>query len=431
MRRATWLLSAAWVFAACGAGCSSNRDRLGASLETSTVSPDAGSRRTDRRDASDDASVDAARPSAMQPAAAGPSEPASTQPQPGDAGPTLRTDAAAPRSDDADGGPVVNEGAADGLSRPPPEHEPAARHDDCTFSSSPAQLVPSDVFTPPAWAIAVDARFVYFTDRRPAGCIVGTSPPGGACDQEGVVWRMPRCGGPKQALGLPFPGEVRIALGGDRLYVRARNGLFRIDPDSGASERLAIDPMCVADFAANASQLLVADSCAHTLRRLAVASTQVETVAESVDAANVAMTDATAYVATAEGVRWFALGSATSGLLTRELAMDSVLQLAADAHAVVALSLNAGRLRVVRIQLDGAKVETWTHPSAAQRMAVADGFIYFAVTTNEEPVDVMRVATAGAATVEPSVAKVLLRDIAAYGSRVYFTAQGAVSTGTR
>lgn len=396
--------------------------------------------RIDRRDASEDALADSAQPSGMQPSAAQPSEsrqarPAdagpSAQPQAVDAGPMRRTDAAAASGDEADGGPGAPETTAAGLSQPPPERDPPARQDDCTFSTSPAQLVPSDVFTPPAWAIAVDARFVYFTDRRPAACVVGTSPPGGACDQEGVVWRMPRCGGPRQALGLPFPGDVRIVLGGDRLYVRARSGLFRIDPDSGASERLAIDVMCVADFAANASQLLVADSCTHALRRLVLTGTQLETIAQPVDATNVAVTDATAYVATAEGVRWFALGSAASGLLTRELAMDSVLQLAADAHAVVALSLNAGQLRVVRISGGGAQVETWTHPSAAQRMAVADGFIYFAVTRNEEPVDIMRVPTAGPATVEPSVPKVLLRDIAAYGGRVFFTAQGAVSTGTR
>jgi hypothetical protein len=42
----------------------------------------------------------------------------------------------------------------------------------------------------------------------------------------------------------------------------------------------------------------------------------------------------------------------------------------------------------------------------------------------------MRVPTAGAATLEPSLQKILLRDISAYGGRVFFTSQGAVFTGT-
>jgi hypothetical protein len=123
------------------------------------------------------------------------------------------------------------------LQLPPPEAAAAPHRDDCTFDHSPTDLVPTSAFVAPAWEVEVDDDYVYFSARAQVDCVL--LPPLGACREQGIVRRMPRCGGVAQDLGTPFYGSTTLRAGGGKLYVRSsQEGLFRVDTRSGAHEKL-------------------------------------------------------------------------------------------------------------------------------------------------------------------------------------------------
>jgi hypothetical protein len=341
-------------------------------------------------------------------------------------------DAAASTPSADSGAPLdaTPEPASGALTQPPAETAPPARHDDCTFAQSPTQLATYAGIAPTAWTVEVDDRYAYYTERLQVGCVL--LPPLGACNEQSALRRVPRCGGLAEDMGAPFDGATSLELGGDFLYVLARRGgLFRLDLNAATRERLAIDPTCVSSFAANESQLIVFDQCESTLLRLARGSTQFETIAKPSAAAWLAVTATIAYFISTEGIEWVALDSGASGFLTREVTDATAVQLAADAHAVVALWRLAGQVQLQRFPLDGSPAQAWPAEAIGvlPLMHVADGFIYFLqAAPPDESSSIMRLPTSGMAPPQRIVDNVLPRDIAAYGERVYFTNQGVVLT---
>jgi hypothetical protein len=346
---------------------------------------------------------------------------------PPDASPPHDRDATAsdgaPVSPDPDGAPAIVPSI---LELPPLEAVPAPRADDCSFSG-PTDLVPSNVFVPPAWEVEADGASIFFTARAQVGCL--PVPP--SCQQQGILQKVPRCGGTPITLGLPFNGSVSIRAGGGKVYVlSSKDGFFRVDPQTGAAEKMDIGMQCVADFAANATTLVVVDSCQERLLSAPHSGTALAPLYDVPSPYVVGVSAETAYVGTPTGMFWVRLDIKTSGKLTTG-DWFTLHQIRPDARAVWTLMTSLDyKLRVVRLPLDGSPPDVF--PSGALNgvptITVADGYGYFLkFAPPDESGTLMRAPSAGGPA-QTIATPVVYTDVAAYGTRAYFTEQGAVRT---
>jgi hypothetical protein len=315
------------------------------------------------------------------------------------------------------------------LELPPREPVPPPRSDDCTFSNSPAELVASNVFVPPAWEIESDGAYVFYTQRAQVACT--QVPP--MCHQQGILQRIPRCGGASVTLGLPFNESTMIRAGGGKVYVSGNiDGLFRVDGQTGVRERLDIAAECVSDFAANASGVVVIDGCGDRVLRAAHSGTTLGELRAVPSAYMVGLAPETAYFGTRSGIFWTRLDGTASGKLIAGDTFQAIYQIRADARAVwtVFRGLDQG-VRIARLPLDGTPPELMPagSPHGPPMITVADGYgFFFAFSPPSETGALLRAPSAGGPVeiVLPALAYYV--DVTAYGKRAYYTTQGTVQT---
>ena len=315
------------------------------------------------------------------------------------------------------------------LELPPREPVPPPRSDDCTFSNSPAELVASNVLVPPAWEIESDGEYVYYTQRAQVAC----TPVPPACHQQGILQRIPRCGGVSVTLGLPFNESTTIRAGGGKVYVwGSRDGLFRVDRQTGARERLDIAAECVSDFAANPSGVVVVDSCGDRALRAPHSGTALGELRAVPSIYMLGLAPETAYFGTRSGIFWMRLDGTASGKLIAGDTFEAIYQIRADARAVWTVFRGLDqRIHVARLPLDGTPPELMPvgSPNGPPMITVADGYgFFFASSPPYETGALLRAPSAGGPveTVLPALAYYV--DVAAYGKRAYYTTQGTVQT---
>ncbi len=70
--------------------------------------------------------------------------------------------------------------------------------------------------------VALDRASVYFVDEK------GTT-----------LWRVPKDGGPKAPLAKELEGATRVVVGGDRVYVAAKDAIWSFGPDGSGKKKVA------------------------------------------------------------------------------------------------------------------------------------------------------------------------------------------------
>jgi hypothetical protein len=288
--------------------------------------------------------------------------------------------------------------------------------------------VPYNVLVPPAWEVEADGANVYYTQRAQVACL--PVPP--SCQQQGTLERVPRCGGAPTPLTLPFNGDVALRAGGGKVYVRAsKDGFYRVDGQTGALDKMDIAAACVYGFAANATSVLVADTCGDRVLRAPHTGTALTELRSLPSVSLVGASAETAYAATSAGVFWVRLDTGASGKLITADAYFDLYQVSADARAVWLLyRAKDSSLRVARLPLDGSAPDVFSSAAlnGVPTIAVADGYCYFlSYTPPASTGTLVRVPSAGGPPeiVAPSV---VYTDVAAYGTRAYFTTQGVLRT---